>query len=342
MNARVPQGESAAARIGRRLVTVPAYVALAALAIASLPLWLPLLVLHDAVRGNRWSGVRSGLALTHYLTGEALGLACAALLAPLGWIAPERAAAANFRLQCAWARWLLGGAARLFGLRIDAHGLERLHDGPVLVLMRHASVIDTLLPAAIVSSRTGLRLRYVMKRELLWDPCLDVVGQRLPNAFVRRGRGGAEEEIARVRELARDLGPRDGVLLYPEGTRFTPARREQALARLAQSGDPKHALRAQSLHYVLPPRLGGALALLETAPGADVVIGAHTGLESLRTLKQLWSGALVGRRIELEFWRVAAGDVPRARDERIEWLYDQWQRVDEWLAARLEREVPAT
>jgi 1-acyl-sn-glycerol-3-phosphate acyltransferase len=342
MSRRAATDETALARIARRLVTIPLYVALAALAVALAPLWLPALALHDALRSNRWSGVRSALALTHYLIGEALGLAVSALLVPLAWVAPERAAEANFRLQCWWARWLFGGAARIFELAIEARNIELLRAGPALVLMRHASVIDTLLPAAIVSSRTGLRLRYVMKRELLWDPCLDVVGQRLPNAFVRRGRGGAEEEIARVRELARDLGPRDGVLLYPEGTRFTPARREQALARLAATSDPKLVERAHALRHVLPPRLGGALALLESAPGADVVIGAHTGLESLRTLNQLWSGALVGQRIELEFWRIAAADVPRAREERIEWIYDQWQRVDAWLAARLEREVPAT
>lgn len=330
-------GESTGARLLRRAVTIPGWFALAGLAVALAPIWLPLLALHDLARSNRWSGVRSALALTHYAVGEVLGLLASAALTPLAWIDPARAEAASFRLQWWWARWLLGGAARIFDLRIDATGVDLLRDGPLLVLMRHASVIDTLLPAAIVSSRTGLRLRYVMKRELLWDPCLDVVGQRLPNAFVRRGRSGAEEEIGRVRELARSLGPRDGVLLYPEGTRYTPERREQVLARFETSADAKHLERARALHNVLPPRLGGALALLETAAGADVVVGAHTGLESLRSLGDLWSGALVGRRVELAFWRIPAESIPAGREERALWLYDQWQRVDAWLAARLTR-----
>lgn len=339
---RAATDESALARTLRRLVTIPLYCVAGPGLVALAPLWLPVLAVHDALRGNRWSGVRSALALTHYAVGETLGLAASALLIPLAWIAPERALDGTFRLQWWWARWLFGGAARVFGLRVDATGVELLRDGPVLLLMRHASVIDTLLPAAIVSSRTGLRLRYVMKRELLWDPCLDVVGQRLPNAFVRRGRGGAETEIARVRELARDLGPHDGVLLYPEGTRFTPRRRDELLARLATSADPKHVERARALHHVLPPRLGGALALLESAPDADVVFGAHVGLEVLRSLADLWSGALVGRRIELAFWRIPAAAIPATRDERIEWLYDQWQRVDAWLAVRHAREAHAS
>lgn len=335
MTARAARDESLLSRARRRLLTIPAYLLLTLLGVTVAPLWLPLLLAHDLVRANRLSGVRSGLALTHYLIGETIGLAASAVLTPLLWLAPERAAALHFRLQCFWARWLLGGATRLFDLRIDVEGVELLRDGPVLLLFRHASVVDTLLPAALVSSRTGLRLRYVLKRELLWDPCLDVVGQRLPNAFVRRGRGGDQEEIARVRDLARGLGARDGVLVYPEGTRFTPARRERAIARLTESADPKHVERARSLHHVLPPRLGGTLALLEAAPEADVVFGAHTGLESLRSLGQLWSGALVGRRVRLAFRRVPAAEIPATRAERIEWLYDEWQRVDDWIVARL-------
>lgn len=326
--------ESARARVARRCVTIPLYLALGPLAVALLPLLLPLLLAHDALRGNRWSGVRSVLALTHYLVGEALGLVAAALLVPAAWLFPARAEDWNFRLQCWWASWLFGGARRIFDLRVTVSGLESVREGPVLLLLRHASVIDTLLPAAIVSSRTGLRLRYVMKRELLWDPCLDVVGQRLRNAFVRRGRGGSETEIARVRDLAVDLGPHDGVLLYPEGTRFTPQRRQQVLGRLAESAEPKHVERARAMQHVLPPRFGGVLALLEAAPDTDVAFGVHTGLESLRTLAELWNGALVGRAVELAFWRVPAAEIPTDRPARIDWLYDQWERVDAWLETR--------
>jgi 1-acyl-sn-glycerol-3-phosphate acyltransferase len=327
--------EPFAARWTRRAATIPACFALAAFGLIALPVWLPALALHDALRRNRWSGVRSGLALLHYALGEVLGLTASAVLTPLVRRAPALSERLHFRLQCWWARWLLGGAAHLFGLRITARGVEGLGGGPILLLMRHASVIDTLLPAALVSSRTGLRLRYVIKRELLWDPCLDVVGQRLPNAFVRRGGGGAAEEIARVADLARALGPHDGVLVYPEGTRFTPARREQVLARFSQSADAKHVERARALHHVLPPRLGGTLALLDAAPGVDVVFGAHVGLEALRSLANLWSGGLVGRAIELELWRVPAASIPRGREEQALWLYDQWQRVDAWVAAHL-------
>jgi 1-acyl-sn-glycerol-3-phosphate acyltransferase len=169
-----------------------------------------------------------------------------------------------------------------------------------------------------------------MKRELLWDPCLDVVGQRLPNAFVRRGTGDAAE-TALVRALATDLGPDEGVLLYPEGTRWTPARRRAVIDRLARSAEPKLLERAQALQWLLPPRLGGVLALLEAAPAADIVLGVHTGFEGVRSLADVWNGALVGRRIRVRFERVPAAAIPDTREGRIDWIFEQWSRLDAWL-----------
>ena len=41
---------------------------------------------------------------------------------------------------------------------------------PVIQLVRHASTADTILCAGVIANRRRLRLRYVLKRELLWDP----------------------------------------------------------------------------------------------------------------------------------------------------------------------------
>ena len=60
----------------------------------------------------------------------------------------------------------------------------------------------------------GVRLRYVLKKELLFDPCLDIVGNRLPNYFVDRGGQDSERARRGVAELVRDLGPDEGALIY--------------------------------------------------------------------------------------------------------------------------------
>lgn len=328
--------ESFGARWGRRAVTIPGYFVLAALSLALLPLLLPLALVVDLARRTPLPLTRTVLLLPWYFTLEAFGLLAAFalwLVRPL--LGPQRFEHANFRLQCLWARSLFAGACRVLGMRVELAGEDALGPGSILLFLRHASVVDTLLPAVLVSSRTGRRLRYVMKRELLWDPCLDVVGQRLPNAFVRRGtRDAAETEL--VRELAGDLAADEGVLLYPEGTRWTPERRRAVIGRLERSADPKLLERAQALEWLLPPRLGGVLALLDAAPEADVVIGVHTGFETVRSLADLWNGALVGRRIQVRFERIAAAAIPAGREARVDWIYDQWSQLDAWLESHVE------
>jgi 1-acyl-sn-glycerol-3-phosphate acyltransferase len=162
-----------------------------------------------------------------------------------------------------------------------------------------------------VSRPHGLRLRYVLKQELLWDPCLDIVGHRIPNAFVDRFSDDSAHEIRRVADLARDLGPRDGILIYPEGTRFSEAKRARLLDRLDPVDDTKRLEYSRSLRYTFC---------------------AHTGFEGAASLAQIWKGALVHRRIRVQFRRVPREEIPTNRDERIAWIDEEWQRVDAWIA----------
>jgi hypothetical protein len=122
--------------------------------------------------------------------------------------------------------------------------------------------------------------------------------------------------------------------MCPEGTRFTPEKKRRALDRIRRTGDADLVARAERLRHVLPPRLGGTMALLEPDSGADAVFCAHQGFDGIRSFWEFLGGALIDRCIEVEFWRVPAARVPRDRDARIEWLYDQWSRIDEWLERR--------
>jgi 1-acyl-sn-glycerol-3-phosphate acyltransferase len=304
------------------------------LAILGAPLWIPLAALADALGHGKRAALRCLLFFTFYLHCEVAGIlaSTAVWLASLarrrGW--RERTLARNFALETWWARTLFEGAARIFGFRLETQGEEALAATPLLLLLRHASVADTLLPAVLVQARFGTRLRYVLKRELLWDPCLDLVGNRTPNYFVRRGSSDSAREIRGVTRLARNLGPGEGVLIYPEGTRFTAEKRARVLERLRAGGDPELITRAESLRHVLPPRLGGTLALLDA--GVDVVFGTHAGFEAAGTFWDLWHGSLVGRVIRARFWRVPATEIPHDPAARTRWLFEHWQRVDDWVA----------
>ncbi len=318
----------------RRLVTVPGFALAWALWLAAAPVWLPLALGVDVVRRSRGVALRSAALVAVYLTCEILGIAASASLwlwRSIARLDAERWTDLHFRLEAWWGATLFYAVVRLFGLRLQVDGEADLARGPYLLLLRHASSGDTLLASALVSRPHGLRLRYVLKRELLWDPCLDIVGNRLPNVFVDRYSDDSAREIGRVRELARGLGARDGILIYPEGTRFSPEKRERVLDSLRQGDDAKLLDYARSLALVLPPRPGGMLALLDAAPEADVVVCAHTGFEGAATLAQIWRGALLHQLIRVEFRRIPRNEIPAGRDARIAWLLEEWRRVGMWV-----------
>jgi 1-acyl-sn-glycerol-3-phosphate acyltransferase len=325
-------------RLVRRAISCSVTGLCCALALSLSPLVLPLCALVDVV--TRLSLTRAFAFVLWYLGCEVVGVVGALAL----WLRRlvqrpswARWAAWNYALQGAWARALFGAAVRCFSLRVDVRGDEVCEGGPFLLLCRHVSVADTVLPAVFVAARHGRRLRTVLKRELLWDPCLDIVGQRVPNAFVDRGGTDSAAQIARVGQLARDLGPDDGVLIFPEGTRFTTkklARLREKLDDAVRAGRSDVRIRdlAHRLTHVLPPQLGGVLAALAAAPSADVVICSHTGFEGIRTLGDLVRGTLVRRHLRVRFRRLSRALVPVEEDARISWLLGEWQQVDHEVA----------
>ncbi|MCA9706150.1 MAG: 1-acyl-sn-glycerol-3-phosphate acyltransferase [Myxococcales bacterium] len=328
-------------RWARRGLMIGTYAVAWAMIQALSPLLVLGLGLHDLVRRNRAASLRLLGLLWLFLLAELWGVTMAGLIWLRHRLTPgrdhDRFLEDNYRLQRWWAQLLLRAAGRLLRLRFSVEGDDQAVPGPVVVLMRHTSIVDTILPVVFLGARHGLRLRYVLKRELLLDPCLDIVGNRLPNYFVDRG-GETEREVAAVGQLAEGLGPRDGALIYPEGTRYSRRKLERARAKLAERDPLLHELSA-GLRRVLPPRPGGALALLEHAlpQGADVVFFAHAGLERLVRLHDVLSGAVLGAHVRLWLWRIPGSEVPTQREARLRWLYAQWARVDA-LAAETERE----
>jgi 1-acyl-sn-glycerol-3-phosphate acyltransferase len=322
-------------------MTIPGYAIAWALWLIAAPVWLPVTILLDLSRRSHGVALRSAALLTVYLSCEMLGMVAAGAL----WVwkvafrpDDERWTDLHFRLEAWWGTTLFRAVVRLFGLRIEIEGDADLGRGPYLFLLRHASSGDTLLASALVSRPHGVRLRYVLKQELLWDPCLDIVGHRLPNAFVDRFADDSVREVRRVQELARELGPRDGVLIYPEGTRFSQAKRRRVIDRFEQNGDAKMLEYARSLAFVLPPRPGGTLALLEAARDADVIICAHTGFEGATSLAQIWNGALVNRVIRVHLRRISRNEIPTGRAARIAWILGEWQCVDAWVEKQQSRD----
>jgi 1-acyl-sn-glycerol-3-phosphate acyltransferase len=322
----------------RRLRTIPPLVLGLMLVTALFPVLLILALVVDVVRrlavGVPPTAARLTAFLWVYLAAEVVGLAAMAAAWAICLGGRRRAALRRMtlRLQQQWAGALFGAVRAIFRLRLEVVGHDVVAPGPLIVLIRHASIVDNLLPAILVTGPHAIFLRYVLKRELLADPCLDVAGRRLPNYFVRRGTGEAVERD-RVRSLAHGLACDEGVLIYPEGTRFTRDRRARAIARISER-DPALAARAERLRHLLPPRFGGVNALLEGAPDADVLLIAHHGFDGLRSVSEIWRGGLVRLLVQVRVTRVPRSAVPAASPARVSWLYDLWQDIDDWLEER--------
>ncbi|CAA9526369.1 MAG: hypothetical protein AVDCRST_MAG13-3771 [uncultured Solirubrobacteraceae bacterium] len=331
------------ARLGRRargigietgllvLVTLTLPLLLLGAAIVDLALWL--------VRRKPWMAVRLVLMALWFLAGELRGITSLGLI----WLASAGRDTRTrrrrvYRLRQRWCAGHLAGVRRLFGLRFEIEDLHLAAPGPVVLLVRHASIIDNTLPDAIVGAAHDLGLRFVIKRELQTIPTIDVGGRWVPTVFVRRGSGDTDRELAQIRRLAERLDPDEGLAIYPEGTRHTDAKLVRAKEIVAER-QPHLAPLAARLQHVLPPRLGGPVALLDAARGTDVVVCGHVGLDGFEYVSDIWRGGLVGTTVRMKLWRHAAADVPADPDELVTWLYARWQELDDWVGEQ--RAAPA-
>ena len=314
----------------RRLATIPiVYVAFILMTIL-----LPVVFIAGlAIDGFRWIASRTPAVTLRisafgwmYLLGEVWAIAA---LAVTGLLPKGRSIAATYRLQSWWLNWNLTSVRLLFRLTFTVEGTAAIPPAPMLVLSRHASIIDSLLPGHYITDEYGIRLRYVLKKELLVDPALDIAGNRLPNVFVDRG-GDTGRELAAIRDLVTTMPDDEGVLIYPEGTRYSEAKRIKFTRRVSDQGGAVGKI-AAGYQRVLPPRTAGALEILG-ARSLDVVVLAHHGFDGFAEVRDIWSGGLVGSTISMRFHRVPRTAIPTDLSDRKTWLFEIWADVDRWVA----------
>jgi 1-acyl-sn-glycerol-3-phosphate acyltransferase len=296
------------------------------------PVLLVASLLHDIVSYRRWATTRALFFLTGLLAMECIGVLWSLAIWLTHVMRPneELYLERNYRLQDWWGGQIARLGIHLYRLKIHVESEFQPEPNPFVLFVRHTSFADTFLPLVLVSSPHRIRLRYVLKSELLWDPCLDIVGNRIPNAFVTRTREESKSDIDLIRGLGRDLATNEGVVLYPEGTRFTTEKLHRIQSRLKGRNDSVSKT-LSGLTSVLPPKFGGALALLENG-NLDAVFCGHDGLQSTRSLRQLLSGGLIGATIRMRFWRISRRDLPSDPEKFREWFAEEWLKVDRWIS----------
>lgn len=208
---------------------------------------------------------------------------------------------------------------------------------PLIVASRHGGPGDSFILIHTLLNEVARRPRIVLKYTLQWDPAIDILLHRIPSRFIvpsgfgHTPRGGGmrvEEALAR---LATDLGPDDAFVIFPEGGNVTPERRTSRIRRLRAAGRTRLADRAEALRHVMAPQPGGMHAALDAAPDADVVFIAHTGLDRLVTLHDIWRELPMDKGITMRAWRVPRAEIPDGIDARATWLFDWFARIDTWI-----------
>lgn len=220
------------------------------------------------------------------------------------------------RKTIAW--WQAQWGARIFAMiagimRIDADfrlppeaGFD---NGPFIVVANHRSTLDILVLIAALARAGHCDLRWILKRQLFSVPGIGRSCLETGCAYVVRG--GDPGDMDRVRGCA-EIAHRDRacVVIFPEGTRFTAPKPGSEYAN------------------VLPPKVGGVLALRRALPDYPVLsvtirwTGGGDG-------KTMFDGrSFVGKTV------VAECAVHADIDDRtiVHWLHEEWRRKDRLIA----------
>lgn len=325
-------------RIVRRLVLAPLALVISLVLFAVSPVLLIAAAIFDLFMPGSWRTVRLVAFLAAYLLLEAVGLIAMFLL----WIASGFGLWMRSRpmrdAHYAFMRWWLGivnvVARKLFRMKVWIEDRPEPRPGPLLVFCRHAGPGNSMLLIGTIMVGYLRRPRIVMLAKLQWEPLYDIMLNRLPNRFIVHDPKRRDLQVRAIADLADELGERDAFVLFPEGHDFTPRLRLRAIASLRRKGHESSAARAEQMAYVLPPRHGGVMAAIEAAPEADVVFVAHSVLEDVGDFTELWGRIPFTRPIVARYWRIPPSEVPRDREELIEWLFGWWERIDGWIAAR--------
>ncbi|MFN8192216.1 MAG: 1-acyl-sn-glycerol-3-phosphate acyltransferase [Nocardioidaceae bacterium] len=321
----------------RRVVMAPLVVWLTLLLWVTAPVWLLVAAAVSPRLPGRWRALRVLWLVILYATCESL-----LLLILLGlwissgfgrWMRTPYFQGIHYDLVQGLLWVFFKEAKRVLALTIETTGpTPDAHPGrPILVCCRHAGPGDSFTLIHALMHDYHREPRVVLKDTLAWDPAIDVILHRIPARFISPNPKAGTNLETTIADLAAGLDENDAFVIFPEGGNFTPQRRERAIARLRKLGMERMARRAEAMTNVLAPRPGGFLAALDAAPDADVALVAHTGLDHLSTVGDIWRALPMDKQIIMRWWTVPRTEIPDGRDARIEWLFGWWERIDAWV-----------
>jgi len=185
--------------------------------------------------------------------------------------------------------------------------------GKSLVICNHQSWFDIFILQALIC-RSGPILQFVIKRELLWVPVLGWVCLVLdfPRMHRKKDRNSRLRDLKVAEKASLNLSHEQGALmLFPEGTRFTPG---------------KHLAGASQYKHLLNPKTGGFGVILQSMNEHARILDVTISYESADA--DCWrcmSGAVNNITV-----KVVSTEVGEIGDAAL-WLKQCWRSKDDSL-----------
>ncbi len=223
------------------------------------------------------------------------------------------------KIQTWWSNGLLSLGQRIYNLDFKVTGIAHIEGPSAIVMPRHTSLGDTVLPIVFFAHKRNEGLRYILKRELLVLPCLDIAGNRLPNLFIDRSGVDTNRELSLIEALLNETPQSESILIYPEGTRSSSSKRKSLAKK-----NPDMTAFLERWPDLLPPRTGGPITILNHNTGKDIVFLAHLGFEGSANVLDLIDGSWLDQKIHLHFWRVQFSEIP---EDKEKFLFEQWDAM---------------
>ena len=232
-----------------------------------------------------------------------------------------------------WIRWVYRSAVqidsiwmlRVVRIQLEVKGEIPSHPSPI-VIVNHQSWFDIPIVQEIISAR-GPRLTFLVKRSLVWVPVIGWICMLL--GFPRLRRTGLLEDRAldlnAVSQAAKQgVAARHALLIFAEGTRFTPKKRSD------QDSPFDHLLR---------PRVGGFAAACQNFPEGTPIIDLSIYYDGSSHFWRCLGGATKVIRVNVSTHSL---DQVMSADT---FLNERWRTKDRWLESQLDAgsdEIPAS
>ncbi len=188
-------------------------------------------------------------------------------------------------------------------IQLKVFGEVPQHDSPV-VICNHQSWFDIPLVQELITQK-GPMVTFLVKREIVWIPIIGWICLALnfPRLYRRKQEGARESDFTIIQKASSEHSKDKGALLiFPEGTRFTP--------------DKKSSQKVQYTN-LLRPKSGGLSMIKNHMPSSTPLVDITIDY---------------GQQVNI--WRCLRGDPSEIYIHIHEFQFEELQDVEQWLNDR--------